>query len=170
MGFEVYKKLIDGFTTLKDLHLQGLGEPMMHPRFFEMVHYAAQRGITVSTNSNFTLLNDFMTLIALLRDSPQPRRPEERSRRRRVSTGRAGASGVLSQKDEGRPFRGAKRSVSHDGPQVVDIIGASESVISRKCLFSTAWAPFRFAVFSTRAVGPPKSRTGIPKDHYSEKQ
>jgi radical SAM protein with 4Fe4S-binding SPASM domain len=37
--------------------LQGLGEPMMHPRFFEMVRYAASRGITVSTNSNVTLLN-----------------------------------------------------------------------------------------------------------------
>src|SRR6185312_14126663 len=108
-----------------------------------------------------------MTLIALLRDSPQPRRPEERSRRRRVSKGRAGASGVLSQKDEGRPFRGAKRSVSHDRPQVVDIIGASESVISLKCLFSRAWAPFRF---STRAVGqlkagPESRKTDILKNN-----
>jgi MoaA/NifB/PqqE/SkfB family radical SAM enzyme len=31
---------------------------MMHPRFFDMVGYAASRGITVSTNSNLTLLNE----------------------------------------------------------------------------------------------------------------
>jgi radical SAM protein with 4Fe4S-binding SPASM domain len=30
---------------------------MMHPRFFEMVEYAARKGIRVSTNSNLTLLN-----------------------------------------------------------------------------------------------------------------
>src|SRR4029079_10957180 len=39
-----------------ELHLQGLGEPTMHPRFFEMVRYAVDRGIKVSTNSNLTLL------------------------------------------------------------------------------------------------------------------
>ena len=26
------------------VHLQGLGEPMMHPRFFDMVSYAAGKG------------------------------------------------------------------------------------------------------------------------------
>src|SRR5947208_16824466 len=31
---------------------------MMHPRFFDMVAYAAERGIQVTTNSNLTLLND----------------------------------------------------------------------------------------------------------------
>jgi radical SAM protein with 4Fe4S-binding SPASM domain len=57
MEFETYTRLIDQFTTLKDLHLQGLGEPMMHPRYFEMVRYAADKGIKVTTNSNLTLLN-----------------------------------------------------------------------------------------------------------------
>ena len=58
MDFETFKKLIDEFVTLKELHLQGLGEPMMHPRFFDMVRYAVAKGITVSTNSNFTLLDE----------------------------------------------------------------------------------------------------------------
>src|SRR5262249_16870362 len=31
-------------------------EPMMHPRFFDMVAYAAGRGIKVGTNTNLTLL------------------------------------------------------------------------------------------------------------------
>lgn len=58
MKFEVFTDIIDQFVTMKELHLQGLGEPMMHPRFFDMVEYAAKRGISVSTNSNLTLLND----------------------------------------------------------------------------------------------------------------
>src|SRR5437588_147294 len=58
MDFEQFTRLIDQFVNVQELHLQGLGEPMMHPRFFDMVAYAADRGIQVSTNSNVTLLND----------------------------------------------------------------------------------------------------------------
>src|ERR671925_2026807 len=58
MAFETFISIVDQFVDLQELHLQGLGEPMMHPRFFDMVAYAAGRGIQVSTNSNLTLLND----------------------------------------------------------------------------------------------------------------
>jgi MoaA/NifB/PqqE/SkfB family radical SAM enzyme len=58
MDFERFTRLIDEWTGLRELHLQGLGEPMMHPRFFEMVAYAAAKGIRVTTNSNLTLLNE----------------------------------------------------------------------------------------------------------------
>jgi radical SAM protein with 4Fe4S-binding SPASM domain len=58
MSFETFTNSVDQFVGLQELHLQGLGEPMMHPRFFEMVEYAAQKGIRVTTNSNVTLLND----------------------------------------------------------------------------------------------------------------
>lgn len=58
MNYETYLSIIDQFTNLQELHLQGLGEPMMHPRFFDMVEYAAKKGIKVSTNSNLTLLNE----------------------------------------------------------------------------------------------------------------
>ena len=58
MDFEQFTRLVDQFVNVQELHLQGLGEPMMHPRFFDMVAYAAERGIQVSTNSNLTLLND----------------------------------------------------------------------------------------------------------------
>ena len=57
MEFDAFTRLVDEFTGLEGLHLQGLGEPMMHPRFFDMVAYAAGKGIHVSTNSNLTLLN-----------------------------------------------------------------------------------------------------------------
>jgi radical SAM protein with 4Fe4S-binding SPASM domain len=56
MKFEDFVRLIDQFDGLEELHLQGLGEPMMHPRFFDMVAYAARKGTRVSTNSNMTLL------------------------------------------------------------------------------------------------------------------
>jgi radical SAM protein with 4Fe4S-binding SPASM domain len=58
MDFGMFTRVIDQFGTLEELHLQGLGEPMMHPRFFDMVEYAFARGIRVSTNSNLTLLNE----------------------------------------------------------------------------------------------------------------
>src|SRR5438105_15256820 len=57
MEFETFTRIIDQFVTLKELHLQGLGEPMMHPRFFDMIEYATGKSIKVSTNSNLTLLN-----------------------------------------------------------------------------------------------------------------
>ena len=58
MAFDKFTDLIDTWTGLEELHLQGLGEPMMHPRFFDMVAYAAARGVLISTNSNLTLLNE----------------------------------------------------------------------------------------------------------------
>jgi MoaA/NifB/PqqE/SkfB family radical SAM enzyme len=57
MAFDVFTRLIDQMPHLRELHLQGLGEPMMHPRFADLVAYAARRGVRVSTNSNLTLLN-----------------------------------------------------------------------------------------------------------------
>lgn len=56
MRFETFARIIDELPELEHLHLQGLGEPMMHPRFFDMVAYAAQRGVRVTTNTNMTLV------------------------------------------------------------------------------------------------------------------
>jgi radical SAM protein with 4Fe4S-binding SPASM domain len=56
MAWDVFTRILDELPDLQTLHLQGLGEPMMHPRFFDMVEYAAARGLTVTTNSNLTLL------------------------------------------------------------------------------------------------------------------
>lgn len=58
MPFDEFTQLLDQFQGVETLQLQGLGEPMMHPRFFDMVRYAAGKGIRVTTNSNMTLLND----------------------------------------------------------------------------------------------------------------
>jgi MoaA/NifB/PqqE/SkfB family radical SAM enzyme len=51
-----FVELIDQLPDLQELHLQGLGEPMLHPHFFDMVELAVQRGIHVSANTNLTLL------------------------------------------------------------------------------------------------------------------
>jgi len=57
MDFAVFTRLIDQFTRTTELHLQGLGEPMMHPRLFEMIEYAVGKGIRVTSTSNMTLLS-----------------------------------------------------------------------------------------------------------------
>jgi radical SAM protein with 4Fe4S-binding SPASM domain len=57
MPFETFRRLLDEFGALDELHLQGLGEPFMHPRFFDMVEEAVRRGIRVTTNTNMTLLS-----------------------------------------------------------------------------------------------------------------
>lgn len=56
LPYDDFKRLVDQFSGAEELHLQGLGEPMMHPRFFDMVEYAVARGFRVSTNTNLTLL------------------------------------------------------------------------------------------------------------------
>ncbi len=58
MDFDLYCRIVDGFTGLETLHLQGLGEPTLHPRFFDMVRYAAAKGVRVTTNTNLTTLNE----------------------------------------------------------------------------------------------------------------
>src|SRR5690349_19389532 len=51
MPFETFARLLDEFGAVEQLHLQGLGEPMMHPRFFDSAatgpgaaHTSATRG------------------------------------------------------------------------------------------------------------------------------
>lgn len=58
LPFADFQRLLDQFGDIDELHLQGLGEPLLHPDFFRMVAYAAGRGIRVSTNSNLTLLTE----------------------------------------------------------------------------------------------------------------
>lgn len=58
MPYEAFRGLVDQFTGMTELQLQGMGEPMLHPRFFDMVTYAAARGIAVSTNTNLTVLSE----------------------------------------------------------------------------------------------------------------
>jgi radical SAM protein with 4Fe4S-binding SPASM domain len=56
MPIEVFKRILHQMPDVDHLHLQGLGEPLMHPRIFDMIEHAVERGIEVSTNTNLTLL------------------------------------------------------------------------------------------------------------------
>ena len=56
MGWQTYTGIVDSLPDLTQLHLQGLGEPLLHPRFFDMVDYAVARGVAVSVNTNLTVL------------------------------------------------------------------------------------------------------------------
>jgi radical SAM protein with 4Fe4S-binding SPASM domain len=58
MPFDTFRRLLDQFTGLAELHLQGLGEPLLHPRFYDMVSLAARRGLHVSTSTNMTVMTE----------------------------------------------------------------------------------------------------------------
>lgn len=58
MDFDLFTRLLDQFPQAEELQLQGLGEPLLHPRFFDMVRHAAERGILVSTNTNLTVMTE----------------------------------------------------------------------------------------------------------------
>lgn len=58
MCYEVFCQLVDQFPCMEELHLQGLGEPMLHPRYFDMVRYASARGVQVSTNTNLIVCTE----------------------------------------------------------------------------------------------------------------
>ncbi|WP_229076085.1 radical SAM protein [Actinoplanes sp. DH11] len=56
MPAELFHRLVDG-VPLRQLTLQGLGEPLLSPYLPEMIATAVQRGIRVGFNTNATLLN-----------------------------------------------------------------------------------------------------------------
>lgn len=58
LGYEEYKNIIDCFEDVSYLELQGEGEPLLNSSFFDMVTYAKQKGIKVSTITNGSLFTD----------------------------------------------------------------------------------------------------------------
>ena len=57
MSFEAFCRVLEQFPAVRHLQLQGMGEPLLHPRFLDMVRHAAARGIEVTTNTNLTALS-----------------------------------------------------------------------------------------------------------------
>jgi len=57
LPLESFKKLIPAFSETRHVHLQGWGEPFLHPDFFEMVAIAKRAGCRVGTTTNGMLLN-----------------------------------------------------------------------------------------------------------------
>jgi MoaA/NifB/PqqE/SkfB family radical SAM enzyme len=52
---DTFKKLLPAFRRTSLVHLQGWGEPLLHPRFFEMVRDARECGCRVGTTTNGVL-------------------------------------------------------------------------------------------------------------------
>jgi radical SAM protein with 4Fe4S-binding SPASM domain len=57
MPLYLLRRLVDDVPGLRQLTLQGLGEPLLAPDLLEMIGYAKSRGIRVGFNSNATLLS-----------------------------------------------------------------------------------------------------------------
>ena len=55
--YEAFCRLVDQLEPGSELELRGIGEPLLHPRIFDMVAYAAGRGLRVSTESDLPALS-----------------------------------------------------------------------------------------------------------------
>lgn len=55
---EQFRKIVDKLPYLLKLNLQGMGEPLLSAELFEMVKYAKQKHIYVSTVTNGMLMNE----------------------------------------------------------------------------------------------------------------
>ena len=58
LPLETFKRLRPAFADARHIHLQGWGEPFLHPQFFEMVAVAKAEAFRVGTTTNASLLNE----------------------------------------------------------------------------------------------------------------
>jgi radical SAM protein with 4Fe4S-binding SPASM domain len=58
MSFAAFSRLLAQFPNLRELRLQGAGEPLAHPRFLDMVRHAAARGVEVAARSRLPALSE----------------------------------------------------------------------------------------------------------------
>lgn len=56
LAFERFVAALDAFPELRHIELQGEGESLLHPRFFDMIALAQARGLKVSLITNGSLL------------------------------------------------------------------------------------------------------------------
>lgn len=81
MSLGNFKKIIDKLPTIRNLLLNGLGEPLLNQDLPEMIKFADSKGITVSINSNCALIDGALAkrladsglhLIKISMDSSEP--------------------------------------------------------------------------------------------------
>ena len=66
MEYDLYKGIIDDISDYASaITLAVGGESLLHPRFFDMARYAADKGIKVLLNTNATLLNKEKAMMML---------------------------------------------------------------------------------------------------------
>ena len=56
MSLAMFRGLLDDLPGLRELTLQGMGEPLLAPNLVDMIRYARSRGARVAVDSNATLL------------------------------------------------------------------------------------------------------------------
>jgi radical SAM protein with 4Fe4S-binding SPASM domain len=61
MNFSLFKKIVDDNPQLDFLHLTFAGEPLLHPRILDMIHYTKSKGLRVGLVTNATLLEKAVT-------------------------------------------------------------------------------------------------------------
>jgi MoaA/NifB/PqqE/SkfB family radical SAM enzyme len=59
LDWELYLRIARAFKHIRFVHLQGWGEPLLHPRLFDMIRVAKEAGCRVGFTTNGTLLNQF---------------------------------------------------------------------------------------------------------------
>lgn len=63
MPLEIFRRAVDEIRAgghLECVHLQGLGEPLLHRHIFEMIEYAQSLGLKTDFNTNMTIMTDEM--------------------------------------------------------------------------------------------------------------
>ena len=60
LSLDTFRRLLPALAQARLVHLQGWGEPLLHPHFFEMAALAKQAGARVSTTTNGMLLDEGM--------------------------------------------------------------------------------------------------------------
>ena len=58
LDFEMFKKTIKDNNQLLKIKLQGMGEPLVNTKFFDMVDFASKQGIVSEITTNGSLLNE----------------------------------------------------------------------------------------------------------------
>jgi len=58
LDIALFERALAQWPALRHIELQGEGEPLLHPRFFDMLALARERGIVVSFITNGSLLDD----------------------------------------------------------------------------------------------------------------
>lgn len=59
MEMNLYKKIIDDVSPYIELiYLHGLGEPLFHPKIFEMIKYAKKKNVKVGLSTNGTIMTE----------------------------------------------------------------------------------------------------------------
>ncbi|MDP2848306.1 MAG: radical SAM protein [Humidesulfovibrio sp.] len=57
MPVALFRSLLRFLGRTKQIHLQGWGEPLLHPHFFDMVSWCKEKGLMVSTTTNGNMLD-----------------------------------------------------------------------------------------------------------------